>query len=517
MFRFRELTLIGWDHWEEVRLPLDRDVVLLTGPNGSGKTTLLDAIRQLLNARRLSSRRRLQHYLREPGRPALIRAVVSNTANGSPPPFRRERIFDAEVTLACALVPGKGGAPEKRFAILPGRTDAEELKRHLLESRDWYAPERYAKALDQAGVTRSLLRLLAIEQGKTNSLFELGPRELLRRVLEMLGDQAVLDRYRDARVEYRHSREEVARQAAQLATLQVELRKVERAVRHLDEWEQARGKVADLEARLPAAELQVLIRRRKEAAAKIPELTTKVRRGETESVRLDAETRRLHETLANARAAHEEARTREREAQEAWGNARERKGKAETDRSDLDKKRREAEDLPIRDLPVLEAEEDRRNRALFASEQSLEKARTALRRIEKRIERLTAGERLLPEPVVETLQALRARGVACGLLADFVELADPAHGAAAEAALGDARYSLLVAGGDRARALAIACTHGFPGPVFTGERCPAPIRCGPLLLAPGAPEWLVGWAETVQTESDGSWCDQRGTWTAPAS
>ena len=57
MFRFLELELHHWDLWRAVRVPLDATVVLVTGPNGSGKTTLIDAIRQLLNAPRLSSRR----------------------------------------------------------------------------------------------------------------------------------------------------------------------------------------------------------------------------------------------------------------------------------------------------------------------------------------------------------------------------------------------------------------------------------------------------------------------------
>ena len=81
MFRFTELSFHGWDLWPAVRIPLDRDVVLVTGPNGSGKTTLLDGIRQLLNAPRLSSRRRLQNYLRRPdartrGRPPRPQAEV---------------------------------------------------------------------------------------------------------------------------------------------------------------------------------------------------------------------------------------------------------------------------------------------------------------------------------------------------------------------------------------------------------------------------------------------------------
>ncbi|WP_447976820.1 AAA family ATPase [Candidatus Nitrospira bockiana] len=200
MFRFLEFSLHGWDLWPPLRIPLDRDVIAVTGPNGSGKTTLLDAIRQLLNAPRLSSKRRLQHYLRRPDVPALLRAVVSNDApTGSIPPFRHERIVTPQVTLACMLVPAGGGAPEKRFAILPGRPSLEEVRRRLLESRDWYAPEQYARALERAGVTRSLMAVLAIEQGRTNALFELKPRELFQRVLEMLGDHDVLERYGHAR------------------------------------------------------------------------------------------------------------------------------------------------------------------------------------------------------------------------------------------------------------------------------------------------------------------------------
>ena len=144
MFRFRELSLWNWDYWGAVRVPLDREVVLLSGPNGSGKTTLLDAVRQLLHAPRLSSRRRLQHYLRRPDAPALIRAVVSNEDSGLGQPFRRERITTPEVTLACALLPTSSGAPEKRFAVLPGRASLDELRARLLESRgEFLAPERY--------------------------------------------------------------------------------------------------------------------------------------------------------------------------------------------------------------------------------------------------------------------------------------------------------------------------------------------------------------------------------------
>ncbi len=48
MFQIRELEMVHWDFWERISVPLDAQIVTITGPNGSGKTTLLDAIRTLL-------------------------------------------------------------------------------------------------------------------------------------------------------------------------------------------------------------------------------------------------------------------------------------------------------------------------------------------------------------------------------------------------------------------------------------------------------------------------------------
>ncbi len=443
MFRFTELSFHGWDLWPAVRIPLDRDVVLVTGPNGSGKTTLLDGIRQLLNAPRLSSRRRLQNYLRRPDAPALIRAVVSNSPGGGPgggAPFRRERITTPEATLACALVPAGGGAPEKRFAVLPGRPSIEEIRRLLLESRDWYGPERYARALEGAGVTRSLMSVLAIEQGRTNSLFELKPRDLFRRVLEMMGDQDVLERYGAARRRYAESEQEVSRQTYQVQGLQMELQGVERQVARLDEWERHRDRVADLEARLPAAELQVELRRRAEAGAKVPELRTKVRRGEGERAELEAKSARAREADARALAALEETQNAAARARSAWEEAHARHVRAGDRLAALESRLQEAEALPAGDAGAFAANFEEASRAFFAAESAAAGARAREQAARERVERLRAGLPVHPEEVDRTLAELEHRGIATALLAATVEAADPSLGEAVEAALGEARF-----------------------------------------------------------------------------
>jgi chromosome segregation protein len=515
VFRFLEMSLHGWDLWQAIRIPLDSDVVLVIGPNGSGKTTLLDAMRQLLNAPRLSSRRRLQHYIRRPDRPALLRAVVSNNGQGgSPAPFMRERIATPEVTLACALVPGSGGSPEKRFAVLPGRPPVGDLQRLLLESRDWLGPERYARVLQNAGVSRSLMSVLAIEQGRTNSLFELGPRELFVRVLDMLGDRSVLERYRDARRRYDDTQKELLHQTAALQGKQVELQKVLREVVRLDEHEDAGRRVSELEAHLPASELQQHLKRRREMSPKLQELQTKVRKGETEQIRLEQELGRIRDEEAAAAAFLREAEKAESEADEARTEVERREAISASEVERLGEKLREAEALPAGDpRQLLAAEEGERKRA-FEIESGLQALQERAAGLEARVKALEAGLGVYPDEVTRTLQGLRLRGIDARLLAESVEVTEPALAAAAEAALGDARYALAVGAENTDTALEVARRCDFPGPVYSGPLLGQPTEAGPLRVFTGAPVWVPSWIEGIDLRVDGSWSDKRGCWVA---
>ncbi len=510
MFRFLELSLIGWDLWPPMRVKLDSDVVMIVGPNGSGKTTLLDAIRQLLDAR-LSSRRRLQHYLRRPDAPALVRAVVSN---GDPSTgaqaFRRERITEPEVTLACALVP-TGGPPEKRFAILPGRVPVEEIKRRLLESRDWLRPERYRRALEGAGVTRSLMSVLAIEQGRTNSLFELGPRELFTHVLDMLGDRSVLERYRDSRRRYEDSEREVGRQTEALTARQADLATALREVERLGRWEAARDRVDELKRRLPAAELQVLLRERREAEAKIPEFRTKVRRGDVEIARLSAE-------LESAVAARDGARDAAAAAREAEGNAREalelaikEEARASMIVDSLERKQAEVGAMTAGDADALGRAAEVADREYFRAEAALGEAEGRHADLVRKVEKLESGAPVLPGAVEAAIVEMERRGIHAVPLREKVEAAGP-EGASAEAALGDARWCLVVDARDAAAALDVARECGFPGPVWSGDCAGERGQVGPIRFDAGVPIWLAGWASGVDLRADGSWRDGRGEW-----
>ena len=105
MFTFKWLELMNWDFWGHIRLPVDEQVVLIAGPNGSGKTTLLDALRVLLNARKLSTARKMPQYLRDDTGVAIVKAVVSNPLKRGTGrrPFSSRGLYDEDVTLACIL------------------------------------------------------------------------------------------------------------------------------------------------------------------------------------------------------------------------------------------------------------------------------------------------------------------------------------------------------------------------------------------------------------------------------
>jgi energy-coupling factor transporter ATP-binding protein EcfA2 len=515
MFRFLEISLHGWAMWSTVRIPLDRNVILVSGPNGSGKTTLLDALRQLLNAPRLSSRRRLQLYLRRPDAPALIRAVVSNTApEGGFPPFRAENILDREVTLACALVPSGGGVPEKRFAILGGRVPAPDLQKVLLESKRWYLPDRYSRALEKAGVTRSLMTILAIEQGKLNSISDQKPRELFSHVLEMLGDKAVLDRYRDARRRYEDTRLEVSHQMEGLQTLQVQLAQVARRVSERDAWEGARAKVDELESRLPAAELQKMLRARDEVGSKLGELRTKVRNGDAEGVRLGealAAAIREEERRKDVLLRQEEARD---SAESDWERAQEKASATASEVKRLEGMEREAAALPAADLDALRSALESARLLEFTNRQSWKELEARRDGIRLRLSKLESGLPAYPEAVTRTLEGVVAKGIPARLLADLVVSVDETVASSVEAALGDARYALLIPTDGLQIALQIAREHGFPGPVYSSEVTVDAKQAGPLSLSPGAPLWIEPWMEGVRLDRDGSWADARGRWIA---
>ena len=174
MFRFMALELVHWDYWERVMLPLDESIITIVGPNGSGKTTLLDAMRTVL-ALNTSRKRSYPTYVQHLNRPyAWLRAVVTNQRDhrGRRPFFP---LTTDQVTLACRVI-RRSGEWQRQYRIEPGDVGVQELS---AQEERFLGVQEYRHRSTAGGLSQAVLRVLSLEQGATDKLCELSPRELL--------------------------------------------------------------------------------------------------------------------------------------------------------------------------------------------------------------------------------------------------------------------------------------------------------------------------------------------------
>ncbi|WP_367066829.1 ATP-binding protein [Oryzisolibacter sp. LB2S] len=256
MFHLQTLELVHWDYCQRVSLPLDASIITIAGPNGSGKTTLLDALRTLLGLR-CSSPRDWRTYARHAGaQTAWLRAVVDNRPQGrqtSSRPFARRLLYGDQVTLACRI-DRNGGDWQRRYCLLDGDVGIEELAERPDKDLGYLGVEAWGRVLGAAGLSPAIARVLSLEQGQTDRLCELSPRELLRLVFDVFGDQQVLDAYDQAREHQQQLAREMAQAEHELDHSRAQLAELQHRVTSYKSW---RLKLAERE-RLATEVLPVL-------------------------------------------------------------------------------------------------------------------------------------------------------------------------------------------------------------------------------------------------------------------
>ena len=229
MFRLQTLELVHWDYCQRISLPLDASIITIAGPNGSGKTTLLDAMRTLLGLK-CSQPRDYKTYARHAGANlAWLRAVVDNrprTRQTSSRPFAKRLLYSDQVTLACRI-DKNGGDWLRRYLVIEGDVSIEQLTEMPDKDLGLMGVEAWSKLLSGAGLSPAIAKVLSLEQGQTDRLCEFSPRELLRLVFDVFGDQEVLNAYDAAKQhqlqlsrEMQQAERELDHSKAQLAELQ---------------------------------------------------------------------------------------------------------------------------------------------------------------------------------------------------------------------------------------------------------------------------------------------------------
>ncbi len=453
MFTFKSIELMNWDYWPHFELPFDERIIMLAGPNGSGKTTFLDALRLLLGAKQLSTGRKMSKYLRSGDRVAMVKGVVTNHLRHGSRPFRHLGFSTDEVTLVC-LLENKSGTWEKRFAILPGNASTESIQ----AADKWTGSEEYGRNLHTAGLPRTLLKILALEQGETNKLCEKSPRELLKYLLEIQGDQQTLDRYSDALENYRASEKELFVQAQKALAMEHNVLENERRAVDADTYH---AKVTELDRlrtqTLPAATYKDIKGRAQELNDLIGVEENKLKALKDTRDSLDDQIARLmsddQDSLTATAQVRETSRRLAKEKEkydlEYGGLVRELEG--------LEKLREEVASIAPEDgdRVAKELEETRKTSLKLANQ--YDEAHDKVLQLGEEARSLENEKGIVfPREVAEIRRALDQEQVKHVLVAEMIEVKDPTWQVAVESTLGASRFAIVVDKKDSLKAREIA-------------------------------------------------------------
>lgn len=239
MFHLQTLELVHWDYCQRVSLPLDASIITIAGPNGSGKTTLLDAMRTLLGLK-CSQPRDFKTYARHAGaKVAWLRAVVDNkphTRQSSSRPFARRLLYSDQVTLACRI-DRNGGDWARRYMVVEGDVSIEQLGERPDKELQTMGVEAWSRLLADAGLSPAIAKVLSLEQGQTDRLCEYSPRELLRLVFDVFGDQEVLNHYDSAREHQQQLNREMQQAEKELDHSKTQLSELQNKVTNYQSWQ----------------------------------------------------------------------------------------------------------------------------------------------------------------------------------------------------------------------------------------------------------------------------------------
>ena len=502
MFRLLELETVHWDFWRSFRLPLDASIVTISGPNGSGKTTLLDALRTLL-ALDCSKKRDYKRYVRRNGEDfCWLRGVIDNqrAPGSSRRPFGLPYTSD-RITLACRI-DKKGGDWTRKYWIADGEVALTDLEQQGEE----FGVRDYQRILHGAGLSPAIARVLSLEQGQTDKLCELSPRELLDLVFQVFGDKDVLDRYLEARHHQEHTARELDAGQNQLEALGNNLEKHEQKVNRYREWQRLnQERIALVSETRPRLEHCLLQREAEHAARTLlaQRRDWRTRRAERAALKMDSDA--LEAAIEQALLRKHAADDNEKIQNQALNEINHELGGWEMIVRQQQRLEEQAQAAGGEVADAREIERLESQRAdLLVSIAGLQQRRTQL---DEMLENLAAGRRADPHDVAAFRQALSAADIAHHLLTDVVEIVDAGWQPAVEAALAPfAHIVLLQHGRDAERAMALGEKQRYRN--FIVPECvnaglpPQGSLLEVVRFSSAVPEWLLRTLERTRRVED---------------
>jgi len=451
-----------------------------------------------------------------------LRATVDNRPRGrqsSSRPFARNLLYADQVTLACRI-DRNGGDWQRRYVMAEGDVPIETLVN--VPEKEWLGIEHWRRRLEGAGLSRAIARVLALEQGQTDRLCEYSPKELLRLVFDVFGDQEVLDRYEEAR---KHQRE-----------LAMEVEAAERELAH------GQAQLAQLEGRVNLhRQYQAKLRERELLATEvIPVLAWHEERQDTAGELRELHRQRVHQAAQKRQRAEDGRKLLQLLQQRSDTTERVRQLEADKNAAQTTLQQARDAERPVEDLvkradellALAAVEGDAAQLAGHVGELERRKAElagqwhthsTQRREAQEALDGLQGQRQAPPPPEVQRfLRVLRGEGIAHHVLADVIEIADERWRGAAEGVLRGARWVVVLQeSGDEARAMALAERERYRHYLVADAaeapaRPPADSLLAVLRFSAAAPAWLLKQlAQIRRVEGTQAGVTEGGEWITP--
>ena len=440
MPKIKTIGIDGFDYIKDQwNVELSEGVVALIGPNGSGKTTLLDSLRSSMGLSQFGDRN-LSKYIRQEG---VIAIIYDNTpdSNGSRP--FREVIHTDDDTITVVQKFKRGPrSPERGFYIIGG--DFDPKNGTLPPAKEILGVEAFMSKMQKVGFSDAYLKILGQPQGQIWSLLSQKPHELLTSLLDITGDQMILEKLKNAIDKVAKAKAEQQQIALEVATSKINHTNLEREKESLDNYKTWVEEKAKNQVMSKLATLNGFTRTRTSCISGIGQYTKNIKGLEDELI----DQRRLKTDTLKKKVELEKQR---KEALEQRGKAdRQRVEIAEQvnhlkiDIGVLEQQLKEVEGLPKGTEGELKGKAAEIQGHLNEANSELNGLKVQLNDLKAELEVLKANQTYYPDKVRMARRELERQGIPYRQVSDVIEIIDPTWSAAIEAYLGPNRFAFII-------------------------------------------------------------------------
>jgi chromosome segregation protein len=342
--RLKQINLAGFKSFvDPTHIPVPGQLVGIVGPNGCGKSNVIDAVRWVLGE---TSARHL--------RGDTMQDILFNGSG------QRQPVGRASVELLFDNSLGRAGGQWATY----GEISVKRVLARDSEATDYYINNMHVRRRDVAdiflGTGLGSRAYAIIEQGMISRVIEAKPEEL-RIFLE---EAAGVSKYRERRRETEHRLRDTRDNLLRVDDVRAEL---DKQLEHLQAQAEVATRYHDFQTRLRAAQNQLSLLRKREAAA---QRARHAREIEQLGIELEAETARVRDAekrLEEMRSQHFQSSNAVHAAQGAFYEANAETARLEQEIAHLRENRGRVE----RELAELNAQAERDHGQLAAAQASL--------------------------------------------------------------------------------------------------------------------------------------------------